>query len=144
MEIAEIYYKAKDGRIFTDPLKCEDYEKTLGIVPGSVGQLVSELEKLDQNYYIFGIILIKDGDKQIIFTRHTACVDYLLEDYVNIDNLTQEQRYDTAQIGELVKALKKENQDLPCQFFIIFSENIDLRRPGMMANHNPKAWNKDE
>jgi len=30
MEIAEVYYKAKDGKIFTDPLECEETQKENG------------------------------------------------------------------------------------------------------------------
>ena len=47
MEVEKIIYKAKDGRLFYDPLECEDYEKTIGILPGSVGDLINELEKND-------------------------------------------------------------------------------------------------
>ena len=45
MEIDTIIYKAKDGRTFTDPLKCEEYEKNLGAINGSIGELVKILEE---------------------------------------------------------------------------------------------------
>ena len=142
MEIAEIYYKAKDGKLFTDPLKCEDYEKTLGILPGSVGQLIQELEKLGSDTYIFCIVYVKEKTCKTIYCRYTACCDSVLEDYVNVENLSEGKRYLYETVEEFVNMLKKTDKDYPCQWMISFSENIDFKNPGIMSNFNREVWDK--
>lgn len=142
MEILTIYYKAKDGRIFTDPLECEDYEKTLGIIPGSVAALIVALEKIAKpKAYIFGIVYVKcpDGEKKILI-RNTTCVDDQLESYVNVKDLTQEQRYQYETIGGFIKILRTLDKDSQCQYMIVYSEDIDFASPGIMANHNKEVW----
>ena len=141
MEIDTIYYRAKDGKIFTDPLKCEDYENTIGILPGSVGSLISELEKWDTDTYIHGVVYIKrkDGVKSV-YCRYTVCVDDMLESFVNVRDLTKEQRYLVSTAGELAQALKKENKDDPEQHTIVFSKDVEMKDVGIMANYNPKVW----
>ena len=134
-------YKAKDGRTFYDPLECEDYEKSLGVLPGSVGDFIIEMEKqTERNNFIFGIVKIQDGGNCSVYVRSTVCVDSLLEDYVNVENLKEEQRYAISTAGELIDTMKQLNQDAPCQYFILFADNIDLKCPGCMANYNKKAW----
>lgn len=142
MEIAQIYYKAKDGRMFTDPLECEDYEKSIGIIPGSVGDLVKALERLNPEYYIFGVVMVKEKDCKSIYARCTVCLDNQLEDYVNVENLREEQRYLSETVSAFIEVLKKTDKDYPAQWMIIFSENIDMSNSGCMALHNPKVWEK--
>lgn len=142
MEVATIIYKAKDGRTFMDPLECEEYEKTLGILPNSVGYLVQLLEKRNPDDYIFGIVLIKENDKYSVYTRATVCLDNILEDYVNPENLTEEQRYLSETIGEFLANLRKRDKDAPCQWWILYDSDRSMRRPGMLANFNKEAWPK--
>lgn len=146
MEIAEIYYKAKDGRIFTDPLKCEEYEAKLGIIGGSVGELINELEKhAKPEAYVNGMVMVRKADGTgSMYTRCTVCIDDMLEDYVNVENLSKEQRYESATVGGLLSELKEVDKDLPCQYFLIWSKNIDMEGFGIVANYNKKAWNKDK
>ena len=146
MEVDRIIYKAKDGRLFNDPLECEDYEKTIGILQGSVGYLINELEKNDRpKCYMFGIVLVREKDgSSTIYTRYTANLDDKLEDYVNVSNLTEEQRYESFTIGDFLKLLKNLDKDLMCQWMIVFSDNIDLSAPGIMANYNEQAWPKEK
>lgn len=142
----EIYqkYVAKDGRMFDDALKCQEYEKTLGVVNGSVGDLIVTLENnTKRETYIFGIVKVKEGDKRYIFIRATICVDDMLKDFVNVEELTREQRYRVSTAGELTDTLKELDPDSPCQFFIIFSDDIDLNKAGAMSSYNKKAWNEE-
>ena len=139
---AIINYKAKDGRTFTDPLECEEYEKTLGVIPGSVGDLIQELEKRNPNDYIFGIVLIKGNDITNVILRATICLDGKLEDYVNLENLTEEQRYLSETIGILLRTLRKMDKDAPCQWWIVHSKDISLKGAGMVANYNKRCWPK--
>ena len=137
----EITYTAKDGRRFDDPLKCEDYEKHLGVIPDSVADIILELEKQDPKAYIFGIVMVrrKDGTATI-YTRFTGCCDSVLEDYVNIINISEEQRYICATFKELIAALRNEVQDAAAQYMIVFSKDVEFGHPGIMANHNPLVW----
>lgn len=146
MEIERIIYKAKDGRTFFDPIECQEYEKTIGVLKGSVGELVNELQKnCKEEQYVSGIILVRNvngtGD---VYVRYTGCIDHKLEDYVNVYNLKEEQRYESATIGELINRLKQLDKDLPCQYTIVYSDHIDMHDSGMMANYNADAWNKDK
>ncbi len=141
---ADVIYRAKDGRTFTDPLKCEDYEKTLGILKGSVGDLVNRLGAFNPDCYVIGIIKVNDGGKGTIYARFTMCLDHYLEDYVNPENLTKEQRYATYTIGGLIRALREINQDAPCQYMIMFDSDIDFKDNKIMANWNDKAWDQQD
>lgn len=142
MEIDTIYYKAKDGRLFTDPLKCEDYEKTLGILPGSVADLISQMEKMMKpESYIFGIVYVRMPDgKKNIYVRWTGCVDDQLESFVNVKDLTWEQRYQYETAGNFMETLRKIDKDAQCQYMITWSDNIDYSEPGIMSNYNRAVW----
>lgn len=135
-------YIAKDGRRFTDALLCEEYEKTIGIIPNTVADLILTLSKHDEKKYVFGIALVrhrKDGSASI-YTGFTGCCDDALEAFVNIKDLTEEQRYITATVGDMIDALRKLDGDDPVQYMIVFSSDIEFHGPGVMANHNPLVW----
>lgn len=139
---AEVTYVAKDGRRFSDALQCEEYERTIGVIPNTVADVILELDKRDENEYIFGIVLVRhrnDGSASI-YTRFTGCVDDKLESFVNLSDIITEQRYITATFGELKNALRKEDKDDWAQYMIVFSSNLEFERPGIMASHNPLAW----
>lgn len=142
----EIYqrYVAKDGRTFDDALECQEYEKTLGVVSGSVGDFINMLEKnTKRETYIFGVVKVRDGNTNSLYIRATMPVDDMLEDFVNVEELTEEQRYKVATAGELADTLRKLNQDLPCACFIVFSDNINLGNAGCMECHNQMAWDEE-
>ena len=146
MEVAEIYYKAKDGKIFTDPLQCEEYEKTIGILDGSVGYLIHTLEKMAKpEYYINGMVMVRRADGTgCMYGRCTRCVDDVLEDYVNVENLSKDKRYITTTVEELIQTLKQEDKDMPCQYMLIWSDNVDMQNYGSLTNWNSAVWPKDE
>lgn len=144
MEVANIIYRAKDGKLFYDPLECEEYEKTIGILPGTVGALIKILEELDPNDYILGIVLVREENCTAIYRRDTVCCDSLLEDYVNINNLTEQQRYLYETVGNFIEELKKNNKDYPCQYMLTYSSNINMKPCAVMSNYNEKVWKKDK
>lgn len=141
MEIATIYYKAKDGRIFTDPLECEEYESRLGVIPCTVASLILDLAKMDPDMYICGTVHIrrKNGTRNT-YVRYTMCIDDKLESFVNVDNLRDEQRYIVCKVKDLVLSLKDEERDDPEQHMIIFSKDINMKNVGISANFNPDIW----
>ena len=144
MKVASIIYEAKDGRLFYDPLECEKYEKTIGILPGTVGALIKNLEELSPTDYIMGLVVVKEEECCCFYRRETVCCDSLLEDYVNINNLTEQQRYLYETFGNFIEELKKTNKDYPCQYMIAHSSNINMKPSAVMSNYNEKVWKKDK
>ena len=144
MEIATIYYKAKDGRIFTDPLECEEYEKTIDIVKGSAADFIRYLEKVYKpETYVSGIVYLRTPDgKKNIMTCHTFCCDVQLATFVNVDDLAPEQRYIITTIEDVIRFLKKFDKDSPVQYMLAFADDVDFTRPGVMAMCNDKVWDK--
>ena len=144
MEVASIIYRAKDGRLFHDPLECEEYEKTIGILPGTVGALIKNLEELSLTDYIMGLVVVKEEECCCFYRRETVCCDSLLEDFVNVKELTKEQRYLYETVGDFIEELKKTNKDYPCQYMLAHSSNINMRPSAVMSNYNEKVWKKDK
>lgn len=140
MEIDKIYYKAKDGRIFTDPLKCESYEKTIGILPGSVGELINKLEEHDKGEYVCAIVWINEKDKRSVHVFHTSCLDLWLGSYVNVNDIDEEQRYMKSTVGGVVEVLKSIDKDYMCQYMIVLSEDLEMKNVGVLANYNKSVW----
>lgn len=85
--------------------------------------------------------MIKEANGQTsIYAESTVNIDDKLEDYVNVENLKEEQRYRTAEVDKVVRFLKTLDKDRPCQYMIVYSKHIDLHNPGVMANHNKEVW----
>ena len=140
MEV-DITYIAKDGLHFKDPLECEAHEKSIGVLPNSVADVIIQLEKHDPKEYIFGILLIRHQDGTgSIYTRYTVCCDSVLEDYVNIGDIAEEKRFMVSTFGELIAELRKENRDDPAQYTIVYDKDLSFSSPGIMASHNPLVW----
>jgi hypothetical protein len=68
----------------------------------------------------------------------------MLEDYVNVEDLQEYQRYLSETAEEFIRILKKTNKDYPCQWMIAFSENIDMDNTGIMSLYNPNVWDKKQ
>lgn len=139
-------YMTKDGKMFSDPLECEAYEKGLGIVPGSVADVVRFMEeKRKPGEYLSGLVFVrKQNGDGAAFQCDTRNIDDKLEAYVNVENLTWAQRYITTTVKDLTGWLKNFDQDCPVQYFLIFSEDIDMGKNGIMAQTNPKIWKEEE
>ena len=144
MEI-DITYIAKDGCRFKDPLKCEDYEKTIGVLPNSVADVINMFEKYPK-HFIFGIVMVKHKDGTCsIYTRFTGCCDRVLEDYVTVSSIAKEQRYIYATFEELIATLRdNEDKDSPAQYMIVYDNDMEFKHPGVMASHNPLVWKQVE
>jgi hypothetical protein len=70
----EIKYRAKDGRVFDDPFKCEDYENTLGISPGTIGDVLQFLEKEPEDKHVSGILICKHNGELCSNTFSNLCI----------------------------------------------------------------------
>lgn len=138
----DVTYVAKDGCRFKDPLKCEDYEKTLGVLPNSVADVIIRLEKQNPKDYLFGIVMVKHKDGAVtLYIRFTGCCDRVLEDYVTVSSITKEQRYICATFEELIATLREqEDKDSPAQYMIVYDNDMEFKHPCIMASHNPLVW----
>lgn len=146
MEIDTILYKAKDGRIFEDPLKCEEYEKTIGIISGSCADFIRYLEeKHKPSIYVHGLVFVRnpDGSASVHSCCTVNCSDKL-ESYVNVKDLADEQLYITTTVADVIRFLKRWDKDSPVQYMLTFSEDIHMEHPGIMSMNNPKVWDKGE
>ena len=150
MEIDSIFYKAKDGRIFTDPLECEQYEKTIGILKGSVAAMLQDIEEHmpERKGYVSGLVQVMDGKTSRIWNYAIHCIDDQLEDFVNVKDLREEQRYVATTIEGLFNDYKDVDHDLPCQYMLLLSPDLKLDgskgNVWTIANWNPNAWNRKE
>ena len=81
----------------------------------------------------------KDGAASI-YTRFTGCVDCMLESFVNVKDLTEEQRYISATVGELKHTLRELDGDDPVHYMIVFASNLEFDCPNIIANYNPLVW----
>lgn len=146
MEIDTILYRAKDGRIFEDPMKCEEYEKTIGILSGSCADVIRYLEeKHKPSIYVHGLVFVRnpDGSSAIHSCCTVNCSDKL-ESYVNVKDLTEEQLYITTTVADVIRFLKRWDKDSPVHYLLTFSEDIRMEHPGIMSMSNTKVWDKEE
>jgi len=146
MEIDTILYKAKDGRIFEDPLKCEEYEKTIGIISGSCADFIRYLEeRYKPSLYVHGLVFVRnpDGSASVHSCCTVNCSDKL-ESYVNVKDLTEEQLYIKTTVADVIRFLKRWDKDSPVQYMLTFSEDIRMEHPSIMSMSNPKVWDKEE
>lgn len=142
MEVDTIYYRAKDGKIFTDPLECENYEKKLGVIPGSVADIISYLnEQCKPESYLHGLVYVlePDGSKSL-YQCTTICVANKLDSFVNIENLDTDQLYIATKVKEVVEWLGRYDKDCPVHYFLCYSKNIDMSNCGIITLNNPKVW----
>lgn len=146
MEIDTILYRAKDGRIFEDPLKCEEYEKSIGILSGSCADVIRYLEeKHKPSIYVHGLVFVRNPDGSS--ATHSCCTvncSDKLESYVNVKDLTEKQLYITTTVADVIRFLKRWDKDSPVQYMLTFSEDIRMEHPGIMSMSNAKVWDKEE
>lgn len=132
MEVEQIIYKAKDGRLFTDPLACEEYEKKLGIIPGTIGELVSILEKeRNQEHQVSIMIMYFDKEKGVQLLPY---ISFQISD--DEDDPLSFEKDKIAKVGSVVKALKKLPQDAPAQWMGWTIESFNAETCSLCCNCN--------
>lgn len=148
MEVSTIIYKAKDGRIFTDPLECEQYEKTIGIVSGSIADMVQYVkDNAGDAKYVSGAVYYRMPDgKKVFHSISTLRIDDKLEAFVNVKDLTEEQRHIAMTMEDFLAYYgKEEMRDFPCQFLLSFSNNYAKDIVAVIGNgNNPNVWGNKE
>lgn len=137
-------YMAKDGKMFKDPLECEEYEKGLDVIQGSVGDIINYLGKqCKPDDYVHGLVYLKEPDgTKCLFQCATFCIARMQDPFVNLENLDTDQLFIKTQVKEVVEWLGRHDKDCPVQYFLAYSKNIDMSNCGIIEMHNPKLWEK--
>ena len=135
-----MYYIAKDGRRFTDALECQDYEKTIGVIPGSVGDFICQLEKMPQEHYISGAVMVrtKTGKGMSFQSFVSRAMD---DDTEESDPLFSEKAITTT-VAQAIKAITHlYDKDLPIQYICMVCEKVQSDTGVIMANINRELFN---
>ena len=146
MEI-DITYTAKDGRRFSDPYECEEYEKRLGTEPGTVARARIDLKALGENEYVFGMLKVRHENTNHYRTYVVRCVDDKLEDYVNVSELDVDKRWIRNTISDVLHDMEKFNEDDLCEYEFMYCDHWEFggEHPfGCCRTHNPKLWDEME
>ena len=139
MEAQMIYY-AKDGMRFDDPVKCAEYERTLGVMPGTIGQLKQTLEPYKE-YYFFGTLMVWHNNAAFTGSFATMKIARQLEEYTDIDELEEEDLYVWVKFGRFIEYLSTEyDDDDMCEYSFIYSETLDFAQALCMRGNNPHIW----
>ncbi len=140
MKIEQTYI-AKDGRKFDDPCECEEYEKTLGIEEGSIGDLLMKLEKYRAEDILSGVLLSIHDDKSITLLFDNVCVDEKLRPYLNVDNLDESQRWITNTVQDTIRSIKNTlSEDDPCQHIFVIRNKLHENDANVSSSYNPRFW----
>lgn len=136
---AEVTYIAKDGRRFTDALQCEEYEKTIGIVPGSVADFIRNLRELPSENYISGSIMVQTNiDTGTSFQNFVS--SSMDEDDDESDPLFSEKSITTT-VSEAIERLSKlYKPDAPCQYICLVADKVSTQKGIILANINKQIF----
>lgn len=139
----ETIYIAKDGTRFADPLICQDYEKNLAKIPGTVGCTKLELKALGEDKYVTGMLKVKSEEKGLQFHHFvTVCLDHILEHYVNINDLSEDQRWKVSTVKNILKILDQYEETDDCEYEFVYSDNKYFKKSGCTRSYNQAFWNR--
>lgn len=137
---AQMIYCAKDGMRFDDPVKCAEYERNLGVIPGTVRQLKQALEPYSE-YYFSGTLLVWHNNAASVGTYATMKIARQLEEYTDIDELQEEDLYVKIKFREFIEYLSTEyDDDDMCEYSFVYSETLDFTEAFLMRGNNPRIW----
>lgn len=135
---AEVTYIAKDGKRFTDALQCSEYEKTIGIIQGSVASLIQALEEHQEKNpeckYVNGVVTAYNGSS-CPRIWHFMTVPYD-DDTEESDPLIGEKSISIT-VEDAIGILRKRfKADAPCQYTLWMSKFITESDGPIMMNYN--------
>lgn len=143
METKMIYY-AKDGMRFDDPIKCAEYERTLGTLPGTVGELKKKLEPY-KDYYAIGLLVVWHKEHAYYQSFMTYNISNELEKYTDIEELSEEDLYAKCKVLNIIQMMDKNyNDDDLCEYAFFYSQSLHFNTIGYMKGHNGNLWEKLE
>lgn len=143
METKMIYY-AKDGMRFDDPIKCAEYERNLGILPGTIGELKKNLEQY-KDYYAIGLLVVWHKGHAYFHAFMTYNISSELEKYTDIEELPEEDHYFKQKVSSIIQMIDKnyDDDDL-CEYSFFNSLSLHFNTIGYMKGGNAYLWEKLE
>lgn len=143
METKMIYY-AKDGMRFDDPIKCAEYERTIGTLPGTIGQLKKTLEPY-KDYYAIGLLVVWHKEESHYHSFMTYNIASTLEEYTDIEELPEEERYIKCNVSTIIRVIdEKYDDDDLCEYSFFYSQSLKFNIFCYMKINNPSLWEKLE
>ena len=141
-----VIYTAKDGRRFSDPYECEEYEKRLGTEAGTVARARIDLKALGENRYVFGLLKVRHDGVTNYRSYVTRCVDEKLEDYVDVSSLDMDKRWIRSTIGEVLRDMEQYSDDDPCEYEFLYCDYWEFGKHtfGCCRTHNQELWEEME
>ena len=142
-----VIYTAKDGRRFSDPFECEDYEKRLGTRPGTVARARIDLKALGENKYVFGMLKVRHEGVNHYRTYVVRCVDDMLEDYVNVSELDVDKRWIRNTMSDVLHDMEQFSDDDLCEYEFLYCDHWEFggEHPfGCCRTYNPTLWEEME
>ena len=142
-----VIYTAKDGRRFSDPFECEEYEKRLGTRPGTVARARIDLKELGEDKYVFGMQKVRHDDVNHYRTYVTRSVDEKLEDYVNVSELDVDKRWIRNTMSDVLRDMEQFSGDDLCDYEFLYCDHWEFggEHPfGCCRTYNPTLWEEME
>lgn len=132
----KIKYVARDGREFTDPEQLAQYEQALDTDHNTIEYVVRMLSSLDG--FVTGIVICEHGGQTCSQPFVTVCVDDWLKDFVDVDTLTQEQRYIDSSTRRCAAVLRRKfsREDL-CQYILLIGRDVKMSHCEFLCNCHP-------
>ena len=141
----EIKYRAKDGRVFDDPFKCEDYENSLGISPGTIADVLQYLEKEPEEKHVSGIIICKHEGVLCSTTFNNIPIKEYLKDDIYSEEKCKELGWISSSVKDVIKEIRRsyDDNDL-CQITFLIGETRYMKNCIPVTTYNSKLWNPDK
>lgn len=142
-----VIYTAKDGRRFSDPFECEEYEKRLCTEAGTVARARIDLKELGEKMYVFGMLKVRHEGGNYYSTYVTRCVDDKLEDYVTVNSLDVDKRWIRNTISDVLHDMEQFNDDDLCEYELLYCDHWEFggEHPcGCIRTINQKLWEETE
>lgn len=140
-----ITYTAKDGRRFSDPYECEEYEKRLGTEAGTVSRARIDLKAIGEKRYVFGMLKVLHEGTNHYRTYVTRCIDDKLEDYVNVADLDVDKRWIRSTMEDVLHDMEQFADDDLCEYEFIYCDHWDFgsrNEFGCIRSSNNKLWDE--
>lgn len=133
---SEMKYVARNGREFDDLKLLNQYEMALDTDPNTIGYVVRMLRSFEG--FVTGVVICEHDGLTCSQPLVTACVDDWLKDYVDVETLTQEQRYIDSSTRRCAAVLRRRFSDEdPCQYILIIGKDVDMKNCEFFCNTKP-------
>ena len=142
-----ITYTAKDGRKFSDPYECEEYEKRLGPEAGTVARTRIDLKAIGEKKYVFGMLKVRHEGINNYRTYITRCIDDKLEDYVNVSDLDVDKRWIRNTMEDVLNDMEQFADDDLCEYEFIYCDHWEFGGEhsfGCCRSINNRLWDEME